>query len=220
MEVQEKTNLPDIHSIVHHNFYGDGEVTGIIGENIYVSFGVKRRIFSSDAFGKTCIFRSALIDNSKGMLLDASKMIGYAKINEGINAISGTNYKGWMWATWPHDSTNAPYRLWFPKLAINKNGKLKPAANDCLNTISDDWNVFVYDDLKESPDPEFANLYSGPTLIFAKDPNGEPYIFRGVYVYDYEKTIPKHHVFNRIGSKVKVYGPSEQIEILDDWRNA
>ena len=58
-----------------------------------------------------------------------------------------------------------------------------------------------------------------PVLIFAKEPKGGPYIFRGVYLKNKEKSEHRHHVYYRIGTKVRLVGqPSEKIEILDDFR--
>ena len=109
--------------------------------------------------------------------------------------------------------------IWFPKLAETKDGKLVSAAFDCVNTISDDWNELIFDDLKDSP-PDDENQVIPPVLIFAKEPKGGPYIFRGVFIKNKEKSGHKHHVYQRIGTKVKLVGqPSEHIEILDDFRS-
>ena len=35
----------DIHTIVYHNLYGEGEVIKLTDENVYVTFGEKKRIF-------------------------------------------------------------------------------------------------------------------------------------------------------------------------------
>jgi hypothetical protein len=104
-------------------------------------------------------------------------------------------------------------------LAETKDGKLVPAAFDCINTISDDWNELIYDDLKDSP-PREEDSDVPPVLIFAKDPKGGPYIFRGVYLKNKEKSTHKHHVYDRIGTKVRLVGqPSEELDILDDFRS-
>ena len=104
-------------------------------------------------------------------------------------------------------------------MAETKNGEKVPAAFDCVNTISDDWNEVVYDDLKDGY-VEGGKQYTGVNLIFAKEPEGGPYVFRGVFERNIEKTKQNHHVYKRIGTKVKLIGqPAEQMVILDDFRN-
>ena len=89
-----------------------------------------------------------------------------------------------------------------------------------LFAYEDDWNEVIFDDLKDTPENNEREPYTGVTLIFAKEPQGGPYIFRGAYVENTEKTGPKHYVSTRVGTKIKLIGqPSENIEILDDFRN-
>ena len=157
-------------------------------------------------------------DGKREVILDASDIISYKTIYEALNATVGTDYTGWMKATWPSVYTSLPFRIWFPKLAETKNGKLVSAAFDCVNTISDDWNEVIFDDLKNGY-VEGGEKYTGCTLIFAKEPQGGSYIFRGAYIDDEEKSSPNHYVSKRIGTKVKLTGqPSNAIEILDDFR--
>ena len=159
-------------------------------------------------------------EDTREIILDASDRVSYKKIYEALNATVGTSYTGWMKATWPNVYTSHPFRIWFPKLAETKNGQLVSAAFDCVNTISDDWNEVIFDDMKDTPEKNGREPYKGVTLIFAKEPQGGPYIFRGAYVDDKEKSGPKHYVSTRVGTKVKLIGqPSENIEILDDFRN-
>ena len=157
-------------------------------------------------------------EETKRVFLDASDIISYKTIYEALNATVGTDYTGWMKATWPSVYTSLPFRIWFPKLAETRNGKLVSAAFDCVNTISDDWNEVIFDDLKNGY-VEGGEKYTGCTLIFAKEPQGGSYIFRGAYIDDEEKSSPNHYVSKRIGTKVKLTGqPSNAIEILDDFR--
>ena len=124
-----------------------------------------------------------------------------------------------MKACWPTSWPDQSFRIWFPKLAEKRNVEWVPAAFDCINTISEDWNELIYDDLNERDEPGEYKPYRGYTLIFAKEPKGGPYIFRGVYVPDMDKSYPNHHVSKRIGTRVKLIGqPSYGIEILDDFR--
>ena len=154
-------------------------------------------------------------DNNREVILAAEDNISYTTIYEAINATVGTNYTGWMKATWPSVYTSLPFRIWFPKLAEIKNGELIPAAKDCVNTISDDWNEVIYDDLKNGY-IEGGEKYDGYTLIFAKEPQGGSYIFRGAFVENPEKSSPNHYVHTRIGTRVKLKGqPANEIEILD-----
>lgn len=147
--------------------------------------------------------------------LDADKDVRFSTVVEAINAVAGTSDKGWMKAVWQPDDGSQLFNLWFPKLAEKKQGKRVAAAFDCLNTISDDWNEIVYVDLKER-ETEQWDIYQGYTLVFAKEPNGGPYIFRGVYVADALKTRPNYYVLKRVGTKVYLKGsPAYDIEIIE-----
>ncbi len=148
-------------------------------------------------------------------ILDASKKMRFHAIYEAINDCMGTDYTGWMKACWPNVKGNGKFRLWFPKLAEQKDGVLTSAAFDCVNTISDDWNELIFDDLKRG-EWDLENAYLDYDLIFAKDPYGGDYIFRGVYKTDLEKTKPYHSVSKRVATKVKTIGtPAYDIELLD-----
>lgn len=218
----------DIHTTVHHKLYGKGEVIKITGDNVYVAFGIGQRIFRyPEAFVKGYLSADAEIDmppsdkkdDEREVILDTGDDLRFDKIYEAINAAVGTNHTGWMKATWPNVHPNLPFRIWFVKLAETKNGVLVPAAHDCLNTISDDWNEVVFDDLKDKQDDGIHSGYPGISLIFAKEPKGGPYIFRGAFITDEEKSKAKHHVSKRIGTRVKLIGsPAYAIEILDDFR--
>ena len=123
-----------------------------------------------------------------------------------------------MKACCPSNDPDLPFRLWFIQLAKTQNGKLVPAANNCLNTISDDWNEVVYDDLKNSDSAGEYNPYPGYSLIYAKEHNGS-YVFCGAFIADMGKSYPNHHVSKRVGTRVKLIGtPAYDIEILDDFR--
>lgn len=147
-------------------------------------------------------------------------MIGHNTIYDAINATVGTQYRGWMKACWPNSFPDGAFRIWFPKLAECRDGQPVPSSFDCLNTISNDWNEVIFDDLKERQTEDDPQYY-GYDLIFAKDPDG-PYIFRGVYIRDIEKSRPNHGLSKRIGTKVRLTGkpgqPADKIEILDDFR--
>ena len=161
---------------------------------------------------------SVVMDSNREIVLDAAGNITHTKIYEALNKTVGTSYTGWMKATWPSWNSEMSFWIWFPKLAETKNGELVSAAFDCVNTISEDWNELIFDDLKDSP-PEDEDSVIPPVLIFAKEPKGGPYIFRGVYLKNKEKSEHRHHVYYRIGTKVRLVGqPSEKIEILDDFR--
>lgn len=228
----------DIHSVVHHKLYGDGEVIKITANNIYVSFGGKNRIFPyPESFDKGYLStdepyvipvplnipKAKTPPLEKGnedeeVIVAVENNNSYEKIYEAINATVGTNYTGWMKACWPSNNPDIPFRLWFIQLAKTQNGKLVPAANNCLNTISDDWNEVVYDDLKNSDSAGEYNPYPGYSLIYAKEHNGS-YVFCGAFIADMEKSHPNHHVSKRVGTRVKLIGkPAYDIEILDDFR--
>ena len=234
---------------VYHKIFGHGKVVKTLKDKIYVSFNGQQKMFIyPDAFEKGFLKeddasnlekdkrkkavnshkkqgfpyeRSADVSNeaeAREIILDASDRMGYRYIYEAINAVVGTHYTAWMRACWPSTYPQYPFRMWFPKLKEIRDGIEVPAAYDCLNTLSEDWNEFVFDDLKTGIS-EDGEHYSGYDLIFAKDPYGGDYIFRGVYISDQEKSKFKHYVSKRIGTRVKLTGqPAHNIQIIDDFR--
>ncbi len=148
-------------------------------------------------------------------VLDAGQNMSFHSIYEAINDCMGTSYTGWMKACWPNVHGNGKFRLWFPKLARIKDGQNVAESFDCVNTISADWNELVFDDLKKRHS-DMDDKYTGYDLIFAKDVDGE-YIFRGLFVWDKDKSTPNHDVSRRVASKVKLIGdPVIDIEPLDE----
>ena len=164
----------------------------------------------------TDVKKSEISGKDREIILDVKEKRSFDSIYEALNAAVGTDYTGWMKATWPGKYNSLPFRIWFPKLAETRNGELVASSNDCLNTISEDWNEVVYDDLKKRH-VEGGERYTGSTLIFAKEPKGGPYIFRGAYVEDFEKSEPNHYVHKRIATKVRLIGkPAYDIELIDE----
>lgn len=234
---------------VYHKIFGHGKVVKAINNKLYVSFNGQQKMFLyPDAFEKGFLKVEDVSSSEKDkrrrdlgkqkkhekshvksedvridgavreIILDANDRIGYRYIYEAINAVIGTHYTAWMRACWPSTNPQYPFRMWFPKLKEMRNGVDVPAAFDCLNTLSEDWNEFIFDDLKTGG-LEDGEYYSGYDLIFAKEPYGGDYIFRGVYVGNQEKSMYKHYVSKRIGTKVRLTGqPSNKFEIIDDFR--
>lgn len=150
-------------------------------------------------------------------ILDAGDHIEFSSIYEAINCCIGTSYTGWMKACYPASNGDFNFRMWFPKLAKEKDGKKVSAAFDCVNTISPDWNQVVFEDLKRDPseeaDPE--SIYRGLDLIFAKDPAGG-YLFRGCFKYDEDASSGNRSVSKRVATRVRLIGnPATDIELLD-----
>lgn len=149
-------------------------------------------------------------------ILDANANVEFDSIYEAINAVAGTNYTGWMRATWPGASKGRVrnFRMWFPKLAKKVNGQYVAAANKCINILSEDGNEFLYEDLNLRDDGTYEP-FSNYDLIFAKDVNGG-YKFRGVFLLDASKSSPNHYVSKRVATKVRMLGtPPFNVELLD-----
>lgn len=150
-------------------------------------------------------------------ILDVGEHIEFSSIYEAINSCIGTSYTGWMKACYPASHGDFKFRMWFPKLAKEKNGKKISAAFDCVNTISSDWNQVIFEDLKRDPseevDPE--RIYCGLNLIFAKDPSGG-YLFRGCFKCDEDASSGNKFVYKRVATRVRLIGnPVTDIELLD-----
>ena len=91
------------------------------------------------------MLKEAIIEMAKKIeILDAMEKYEFPTIFRAINDCIGTEYSGWMTACWPNVKGNGNFRMWFPKLAKNRGGELIPATFDCINTISDDWNAFIF----------------------------------------------------------------------------
>lgn len=142
--------------------------------------------------------------------LDAKDKIEFYRVSEVLNACFGTDYDAWMKATWP---INDNYRCWFPKLV--KTLKDAPAAYGCVNVISEDWDTLIFEDRKTNA-IDYRKPHRGLRVVFAREPNNGPILFRGVYVQDEDQSIYKHYIFNRIATKIRIIGnPAYDIELLD-----
>lgn len=142
--------------------------------------------------------------------LDAKDKIQFYRVNDVLNTCFGTNYSAWMKASWP---INENCRCWFPKLV--KTLKDEPVAHGCVNVIFEDWNTLVFDDKKTDAE-DFKEIHRGLRVIFAREPDNGPILFRGVYVQDEDQSEYKHYVFKRIATKIRIIGsPAYDIEMLD-----
>lgn len=212
-----------------------GTVTGISGNKLCVSFDGHASIaapidlFDIDSETKKAIEEEINAQSTKSEktyvkrnserpsvnygrieYLDAKDKIEFYRVSEVLNACFGTDYDAWMKATWP---INENCRCWFPKLV--KTLKDEPAAYGCVNVISEDWNTLVFDDQKTKTE-DFREIHQELRVIFAREPDNGPILFRGVYVLDEDKSTYKHYVFNRIATRIRIIGnPAYDIEMLD-----
>lgn len=148
-------------------------------------------------------------------VLDSSNPVSYKTMREAINSSIGKELGDWRSACWPTQKGNGHFRIWFPQLANTKQGKLVAATNDCVNILSDDWDTLIYDDLRGTN--EEIKFRDVKNLIFAREPNKGPYIFRGVYLLDQKESARNHHVYKRIGKKVRMIGhPAYNFKIIED----
>lgn len=152
------------------------------------------------------------------IVLDAKERPKFNTIYETINYVTGREYAGWMKACWPavYGAEYTNFRMWFPKLSKIVGGKYTSVFN-CVNTISENGDEITFDYLGKPWDPDMPQ-YRGYDLIFAKEPDNGPYVFRGLFVYDDQKADPKrnHCVSKRIATKVKVTGtPGYTVEIIE-----
>ena len=147
--------------------------------------------------------------------LDARDKIKFYKIHELLNTCFGTDYAAWMKGTW---SLNDYYWCWFPKLV--KTLKDEPATNGCTNVISEDWNTLIYDEHKSTVADTSNDPHDDRSIIFAREPDNGPILFRGVYEYNREQSSFKHYVYKRIATKIRIIGnPAYDIELLDHINN-
>ena len=143
--------------------------------------------------------------------LDAKDRIQFYRINEVLNTCFGTDYQAWMKGTWPLSDY---YWCWFPKLV--KTIKDEPATFGCINVISEDWNTLTYIETKDTAADTSNDLHNDRAIIFAREPDNGPILFRGVYAYDREQSSYKHYVYRRVASKIRIIGnPAYDIEMLD-----
>lgn len=144
--------------------------------------------------------------------LDAKDGIEFYRVNEVLNACFGTDYKAWMKANW---QLNDEYLCWFPKLT--KTLKDEPVSYGCVNVISEDWNTLIFDDRKTNT-PDYRDP-QGYRIIFAREPDNGPILFRGIYIQDQNETTYKHYVYKRVATKIRIIGnPAYDIEMLDSLK--
>lgn len=143
--------------------------------------------------------------------LDAKDKCEFYRIDEVLNNCFGTDYQAWMKGTWP---LNDYYWCWFPKLV--KSIKDEPASNGCINVISEDWNTIIYDETKDSVADTSSDQHNDRAIVFAREPDNGPILFRGVYVFDRKRSSYKHYIYKRVSSKIRIIGnPAYDIETLD-----
>ena len=150
-----------------------------------------------------------------GKILVADGSVNYVRIYEALNDCFGTSYTGWMRAEWMPKSKS--FSVWFPKLAKCIDGKYVSASFGCVNILSEDGNTITFNDEKDygGAQPDYANNRRPelPILVFAKEPNDGPYVFKGVFLFDDVQSSYLHSVYKRIAESVCLSGyPVERIE--------
>ena len=197
--------------VIEHYFYGEGRITDIRDQKIYVNFTkYGKRIFKNNEHTE-----SSLSSYHREVILDEATQPPYSTICEALNAARGVNYKRVFKSYWVISSH---FAFWFPKLAKIKNGKQYPATNNFMNILSDDCSVIEEIAVNEqSEDP--INMRNEPTyrLVFTWDTNNtKTYIFRGVYTIDPEKSTKRCTIHKRVSTRVKLTGiPANSLEILN-----
>lgn len=196
--------------VIKHYFYGEGRITDIRDQKIYVNFpDYGQRIFKNNERAE-----SYLSSNNREVILDEATQPPYKTICEALNAARGVNYKRVFKSWW----VISDFAFWFPKLVKIKNGKQYPATNNFMNILSDDCNVIEEIAVNEQSE-EPINMSNEPThrLVFTWDTNNtKTYIFHGVYTIDPEKSTKRCTVHRRVSTRVKLIGsPANSLEILN-----
>ena len=197
--------------VIKHYFYGEGRITDIRDQKIYVNFpDYGQRIFKNNEHTESC-----LSSYHREVILDEATQPPYPTICEALNAARGVNYKRVFKSYWVISSN---FAFWFPKLAKIKNGKQYPATNNFMNILSDDCSVIQEIAVNEqSEDP--INMRNEPTyrLVFTWDTNNtKTYIFRGVYSIDPAKSTKRCTIHKRVSTRVKLTGiPANSLEFLN-----
>lgn len=196
--------------VIKHYFYGEGRITDIRDQKIYVNFpDYGQRIFKSDERAES--YHSSF---NREVILDEATQPPYKTICEALNAARGVNYKRVFKSWW----VISDFAFWFPKLAKIKNGKQYPATDNFMNILSDDCNVIEEIRVNEQSE-EPITLSNDPTyrLVFTWDTNNtKTYIFHGVYKIDSEKSTKRCTVHRRVSTRVKLTGsPANSLEILN-----
>jgi len=93
---------------------------------------------------------------SKVIFADGS--VRYDKIYQALNECFGTDYLGWMRATWIPKS--GAFSVWFPKLAKRVQDKYVSASFGCINVLSDDGRTITFDDEKDYDGAQPDYVYS------------------------------------------------------------
>lgn len=111
-------------------------------------------------------------------ILDADSGITYKYIKDICNECFGKNYKAYQRG---HYNINDYYMAWFPKMAIEENGRKKPGSKtkNWINILGDNGNTIIEYNYDEPADVS-KKLENMIRLVFGKS-KGEEYRFLGVF---------------------------------------
>ena len=145
--------------------------------------------------------------DNKYEILDANKSVYFKDIRDALKNIVGQpSYS----CFWPSHDGNGKFRIWFPEIADGYY-VLKQEVE-----ISKDWNLIIRKE-KYGLLSQRGICFTGYNLVFVKEPDFGPYVFRGVYVRDDIQSSYYETVYKRIATRVRIVGENAiDIEILDE----
>lgn len=142
------------------------------------------------------------IEKLKSIQVDEERVFPY--IVNIMNGCFGKNFTSvYSCQRYYFNHIDSDHMVWFPKLAVKKNGKYKAPSESkgWLNILSDDGETIIEE--KEDDPRSVAVDGNGrlPRYTFGKVQK-KGYIFLGVFVADMEKCVPGHWEFRRIATEI------------------
>lgn len=141
-------------------------------------------------------------------------LIKYIRVNDGnkfrrivdvMNSCFGKHYEGCQ-KSFMYVDENQNYTVWFPKMAVKKNGVYKAPANakGWLNILSDDGKTMIEEKKNDSRSGVADGKGGLPRYAFGYFPK-EGYVFLGIFQVDRDRTRKGHWEFKRVAAEADLY---------------
>lgn len=142
----------------------------------------------------------------------------FRRIADVMNSCFGKHYRGCQ-KSFMYVDESQKYTVWFPKMAIKKNGVYKAPANakGWLNILSDDGATITEEKENDSRSGIADGKGGLPRYTFGYFPK-EGYVFLGIFEVDRDRTRKGHWEFKRVAAEADLcrYHEEHGFDIPDD----
>ena len=153
-------------------------------------------------------------------------LIKYIRVNDGnkfrrivdvMNSCFGKHYEGCQ-KSFMYVDEHQNYTVWFPKMAVKKNGVYKALANakGWLNILSDDGETIIEEKKNDTRSGAADGKGGLPRYTFGYFPE-EGYVFLGIFQVDRDRTRKGHWEFKRVSAEADLcrYHGEQSFDIPD-----